>query len=40
MNLTINMKRINDDRFTVEMILKGPDGAVGPTLETTYTRQK
>jgi hypothetical protein len=40
MNLFITMKRINDDRFIVEINLKSPDGAAGPTLETTYTRKK
>ena len=40
MNLLITMKRIDDDRFAVELISKSPDGAAGPTLETTYTRKK
>ena len=40
MNLSVTVKRIDDDRFTVELISKRPNGAVGSTLETTYTRQK
>ncbi len=39
MNLIVTMKRINEDSFTVELNLKAPDGAGGPTLETTYTRK-
>jgi hypothetical protein len=40
MDLVVTMKRIDDDRFTVELVSKRPNGAVGPTLETTYTRRR
>jgi hypothetical protein len=40
MDLVVTMKRIDDDRFTVELISKRSNGAVGSTLETIYTRQR
>ena len=40
MNLIVTMKHINDDSFTLALILKSPESAVGAILETTYTRKK
>jgi hypothetical protein len=40
MDLVVTMKRIDDDRFTVELTSKRANGAARSTLETTYTRQK
>ena len=36
--LVVTVKRIDDDRFTVEPTSKRPNGAGRSTLETTYTR--
>jgi|SRR5215510_5060454 len=38
--LQITQRRLDDDRFVVELKGKNPDGTAGPTLETTYTRKK
>jgi hypothetical protein len=38
--LAIDQRVIDDDHFVVTLVSKMPDGADGPTVETTYTRQK
>jgi hypothetical protein len=38
--LQVIQRRLDDDRFVVELKAKNPDGTEGPTLETTYTRKK
>jgi len=40
MTFTITMKRLDDNRFTVEMATKGDDGTPGSSMMTTYTRKK
>jgi hypothetical protein len=36
----IVQRRLDDDRFVVELKAKSPDGGEGPSLTTTYTRKK
>jgi hypothetical protein len=38
--MTVIVKVIDDDHFTVDINGKYPDGSAGPRLETTYTRKK
>jgi Protein of unknown function (DUF1579) len=39
-HLEIVIRQIDDDHFSTTLIARLPDGAQGPTLETTYTRKK
>jgi hypothetical protein len=38
-NLVVIVKRLSDDKFVVELVLKTPGGGNGPSLETTYTKK-
>ena len=38
--MTVIVKQIDDDHFTVDINGKYPDGSAGPHLETMYTRKK
>lgn len=38
-NLVVFFKRLSDDKFVVELVLKTPGGGTGPSLETTYTKK-
>jgi hypothetical protein len=39
-SLQIVQRRLDDDRFVVELVGNNPDGTPGPRLETTYTRKR
>jgi hypothetical protein len=38
--LFVQTRKIDDDKFVVELFAKTPEGKRGPTSETTYTRRK
>lgn len=38
-NFEVLLKRLDENRFVVELIMKSPDGTKGPSMETTYTRK-